>query len=95
MFCHLDVIIISGHLYIINYDIIFVKGSSSSQVVNFRDFVVQVVNRYIDQGMAELVPGVLFVDEVNLILPLHFVSVMMHCVFVMHLPRLCICRPWG
>jgi DNA helicase TIP49 (TBP-interacting protein) len=24
----------------------------------------QVVNKYIDQGVAELVPGVLFVDEV-------------------------------
>lgn len=30
--------------------------------------MVQVVNRYIDQGVAELVPGVLFVDEVYLIL---------------------------
>jgi DNA helicase TIP49 (TBP-interacting protein) len=30
--------------------------------------MVQVVNRYIDQGVAELVPGVLFVDEVNRIL---------------------------
>lgn len=27
--------------------------------------MLQVVNRYIDQGVAELVPGVLFVDEVN------------------------------
>lgn len=25
---------------------------------------LQVVNRYIDQGVAELVPGVLFIDEV-------------------------------
>jgi hypothetical protein len=30
--------------------------------------MVQVVNIYIDQGVAELVPGVLFVDEVNRIL---------------------------
>jgi DNA helicase TIP49 (TBP-interacting protein) len=30
--------------------------------------MVQVVNRYIDQGVAELVPGVLFVDEVQLTL---------------------------
>ena len=29
-------------------------------VVNF-----QVVNKYIDQGVAELVPGVLFIDEVS------------------------------
>ena len=26
---------------------------------------LQVVNKYIDQGVAELVPGVLFVDEVS------------------------------
>ena len=26
--------------------------------------MLQVVNRYIDQGVAELVPGVLFIDEV-------------------------------
>jgi DNA helicase TIP49 (TBP-interacting protein) len=32
------------------------------------NYMVQVVNRYIDQGVAELVPGVLFVDEVNRIL---------------------------
>lgn len=25
---------------------------------------LQVVNRYIDEGVAELVPGVLFIDEV-------------------------------
>lgn len=28
--------------------------------------MIQVVNKYIDQGVAELVPGVLFVDEVSL-----------------------------
>jgi len=27
----------------------------------------QVVNRYIDQGVAELVPGVLFIDEVHML----------------------------
>ena len=27
---------------------------------------MQVVNRYIDEGVAELVPGVLFIDEVLL-----------------------------
>ena len=26
---------------------------------------IQVVNKYIDEGIAELVPGVLFIDEVN------------------------------
>ncbi len=29
--------------------------------------LVQVVNRYIDQGVAELVPGVLFIDEVHML----------------------------
>jgi hypothetical protein len=29
--------------------------------------VVQVVNRYIDTGVAELVPGVLFIDEVHML----------------------------
>ena len=28
---------------------------------------LQVVNRYIDQGVAELVPGVLFIDEVHML----------------------------
>ena len=28
---------------------------------------MQVVNNYIDQGVAELVPGVLFVDEVHML----------------------------
>ena len=27
-------------------------------------FRVQVVNKYIDEGIAELIPGVLFIDEV-------------------------------
>ncbi len=30
-------------------------------------FPPQVVNRYIDQGVAELVPGVLFIDEVHML----------------------------
>ena len=30
-------------------------------------FMMQVVNRYIDQGVAELVPGVLFIDEVHML----------------------------
>ena len=29
--------------------------------------LLQVVNRYIDQGVAELVPGVLFIDEVHML----------------------------
>ena len=31
------------------------------------DLIIQVVNRYIDQGTAELVPGVLFIDEVHML----------------------------
>jgi len=32
-----------------------------------RTEINKVVNRYIDQGVAELVPGVLFVDEVHML----------------------------
>lgn len=32
-----------------------------------RKEVNKVVNKYIDQGIAELVPGVLFVDEVHML----------------------------
>ena len=31
-----------------------------------RKEINKVVNKYIEQGVAELVPGVLFIDEVNL-----------------------------
>lgn len=33
-------------------------------LTKFMFLFVKVVNKYIDQGVAELVPGVLFVDEV-------------------------------
>ena len=33
---------------------------------SYRRCPSQVVNRYIDEGVAELVPGVLFIDEVHL-----------------------------
>lgn len=39
----------------------------------------QVVNRYIDQGTAELVPGVLFIDEVSLCVVFDFTSPREHC----------------
>lgn len=32
-----------------------------------RKEINKVVNKYIDQGVAELVPGVLFIDEVSII----------------------------
>ena len=34
-------------------------------IVFLKIYILQVVNKYIDQGVAELVPGVLFVDEVR------------------------------
>ena len=40
-------------------------------ISNGKPDVGQVVNRYIDQGVAELVPGVLFVDEVHMLSLIH------------------------
>lgn len=34
-------------------------------IFNIYTVCCQVVNRYIDEGIAELVPGVLFIDEVS------------------------------
>jgi len=42
----------------------YFKGKNKEQ----KDcLLLQVVNRYIDQGVAELVPGVLFIDEVHML----------------------------
>lgn len=41
--------------------------SSSPTADKLRAEINKVVNRYIDQGVAELVPGVLFVDEVHML----------------------------
>ena len=35
--------------------------------INLRNTFFQVVNKYIDDGVAELVPGVLFIDEVHML----------------------------
>ena len=35
-----------------------------------RSDINKVVNRYIDQGIAKLVPGVLFIDEVHMLHPI-------------------------
>lgn len=43
------------------------RGTLGLVVFFSRYFWCQVVNRYIDQGVAELVPGVLFVDEVHML----------------------------
>lgn len=43
---------------IINFNIILDK---------LRKEINKVVNKYIDQGIAELVPGVLFIDEVHML----------------------------
>ena len=41
-------------------------GQASHEVKHWA-CALQVVNRYIDQGVAELVPGVLFIDEVHML----------------------------
>ena len=42
-----------------------VKGGRTEVTEKLRGEVNKVVQRYIDQGVAELVPGVLFIDEVG------------------------------
>uniref|UniRef100_I2CP67 RuvB-like helicase n=3 Tax=Monodopsidaceae TaxID=425072 RepID=I2CP67_NANGC len=44
-----------------------VKPKKTEITDKLRNEVNRVVNRYIDQGVAELVPGVLFVDEVHML----------------------------
>ena len=39
----------------------------SPHVLRLKTVMAQVVNTYIDQGVAELVPGVLFIDEVHML----------------------------
>ena len=53
-------------------DIVSVMGSMMKQkkteiTEKLRQEINKVVNRYIDQGVAELVPGVLFIDEVHML----------------------------
>merc|ERR1712032_211891 len=44
------------------------KGHRKTEVTDkLRKEINKVVNRYIDQGVAELVPGVLFIDEVHML----------------------------
>lgn len=43
------------------YDILFLFPDKLRKEIN------KVVNKYIDQGIAELVPGVLFIDEVHML----------------------------
>ena len=43
------------------------KDRQASHEVKHWACALQVVNRYIDQGVAELVPGVLFIDEVHML----------------------------
>ena len=44
----------------------FPKDNEAFLSIVFSDYT-QVVNKYIDEGIAELVPGVLFVDEVHML----------------------------
>ena len=43
------------------------KPKKTEVTEKLRTEINKVVNRYIDQGIAELVPGVLFVDEVHML----------------------------
>lgn len=43
------------------------KSKKTEITDKLRQEVNKVVNRYIDQGVAELVPGVLFIDEVHML----------------------------
>merc|ERR1712182_92626 len=45
----------------------FMKPRKTEVTEKLRPEINKVVNRYIDQGVAELVPGVLFVDEVHML----------------------------
>merc|ERR1719486_939940 len=45
----------------------FMKPRKTEVTEKLRMEINKVVNRYIDQGVAELVPGVLFVDEVHML----------------------------
>merc|ERR1719400_2261286 len=43
------------------------KSRKTEITEKLRQEINKVVNRYIDQGIAELVPGVLFIDEVHML----------------------------
>ena len=43
------------------------KPKKTEVTEKLRSEINKVVNRYIDQGVAELVPGVLFIDEVHML----------------------------
>merc|ERR1712036_185836 len=45
----------------------FMKPRKTEITEKLRLEINKVVNRYIDQGVAELVPGVLFIDEVHML----------------------------
>jgi RuvB-like protein 1 (pontin 52) len=51
-----DLVSMMGHI---------MKPKKTEITEKLRKEINQVVNKYIDQGIAELVPGVLFIDEVN------------------------------
>lgn len=44
----------------------FMKQKKTEITDKLRKEINKVVNKYIDQGIAELVPGVLFIDEVKI-----------------------------
>ena len=52
----------------------FMKQKKTEITDKLRKEINKVVNKYIDQGIAELVPGVLFIDEVSSLMTFHSVS---------------------
>ncbi len=44
-----------------------VKGRRTEVTDKLRSEINRVVDKYIEQGIAELVPGVLFIDEVHML----------------------------
>jgi RuvB-like protein 1 (pontin 52) len=44
-----------------------IKSKKTEITEKLRGEINKVVNRYIDQGVAELVPGVLFIDECHML----------------------------
>merc|ERR1712078_919942 len=49
-------------------DLVSMMGPKKTEITEkLRAEINKVVNKYIDQGIAELVPGVLFIDEVHVL----------------------------
>ena len=60
------------------------KPKKTEITEKLRQEINKVVNRYIDQGVAELVPGVLFIDEVRQ--PLLYFDYLRHYYWIANVP---------